>query len=70
MSPTQIPVCTPCRIIDINGSDVGNCLFLGLEIFGKQSLWHYHVLKGEKTQHLQVGTWTLVPLLFSEEVSS
>jgi hypothetical protein len=28
------------------------------------------VLKDEKTQHLQVGKWTLIPLLFSEDMSS
>ena len=70
MSPNKIPVGTPCRTIDSNGYDVGNCLFLGLDIFGKQNQWHYQVLKDEKTQHLQVGKWTLIPLLFSEDMSS
>ena len=60
MSPTQIPAGTPCRTIDSNGSDVGNCLFLGLDVFDNR--WHYLVLKDEKTQHLKVGMWTLIPL--------
>ena len=70
MSPKQIPAGTLCRTIDSDGSDVGKCLFLGLDTFDKQGQWHYLVLKDEKTQHLKVGKWTLIPLLFSEDVSS
>lgn len=68
MSPNKIPEGTPCRTIDSNGSEVGNCLFLGLDI--QLNRWHYHVLIDEKLEYLPVGYWTLIPLLFSEDVSS
>jgi len=60
MSPTQIPAGTPCRTINTDGSDVGNCLFLGLDI--KENRWHYHVLKDEQAQYLNVSNFTLIPL--------
>jgi hypothetical protein len=68
VSPLQIPPGSPCRIIDVNGDEVGNCLFTELEIF--ENRWHYVVLWKDKLQQLDVSNFTLIPLLFSEEVSS
>lgn len=68
MSPNKIPAGTPCRVIDDQGRDVGTCLFLGLDISDAQ--WCFKILMNEKVEELIVGWWTLIPLLFSEDVSS